>query len=469
MTAPVQPTSGTMTAAKLAALVALVQAQAALRQRLTRTAVAAALAPFQAFDGWWSPARVDRAVAEVLRVVQPTQRQMARVTDAYLAQAVSTMTGRRASPAGVVDVTRLRRQMTQQVAQDLVDGTREPAFVVLGEFDPNDGRVELTDRINEPIVLAIPDPVVQPSTAAVRRSTRSQAEELRARARDLARQLEALRNNRASPPPITPTRTPTAGRPATSVSTRTPTTPVTETAAADSVDPAEPYRRIAEQYRYQVVAQGATEEGARQRALVRVEAVAETDVTLAVREQVRRTIGRIPGIEGYRRVVRPELSETGPCGLCVVAADRLYHVEFLNPIHDRCVCEVLPVIGDMDPGLFLNQSDLDRIYRAAGGTGGDVIRDGRRHSGALKRIRVALAEHGELGPVLVDADQRYRGPRQVAATQVADRRTRARAQLASLEETFERLQRRDAAGEDVSRPMRWQSATIDRLERELAN
>lgn len=462
-TRPVQPRSGALTAAQIAALIALVQAQANLRKQLTQTAVAAALVPFRALGtaGWWDGNRVQRAVNDVLRVVQPTQTQMARVTDAYLAQAVSTMTGRRAAPAGAVDITRLRRQMTPEVARALVSGERQPAFVVLGEFDPETGRVDNSDRINAPITLALPDPVTQPSTAQVQRSTRAQAEQLRARARELAQQLERLRAQRAAGTTVSPTPTPAPSTPTPVTTSPSDSTP----SRRDALDPGEPYNRVAEQFRYQVVARGVPEEQAAQTALARIEAVAWTDVTLAVREQVRRTLGSlsdIAGVEGYRRVLRPELSETGPCGLCVVAANRIYSVEDLKPMHDRCVCEVLPIIDGADPGLFLNDEDLDRIY------GGEGMRGGRRGTGRLARMRVVFTEHGELGPILVNGNHSYRGPREVAESVHPDRRVRLEAQLESAEEQFARLMRREASGENVERPIRWQAARIERLERELA-
>lgn len=462
-TQPVQARSGALTAAKIAALVALLQAQANLRQQMTRTAIAAALAPFRALGvaGWWDGNRVQRAVNDVLRVVQPTQLQMARITDAYLAQAASTMTGRRVSPAGAVDVSTLRRQMTAQVQRDLVEGRREPAFVVLGEFDPNTGDVTPSDRIQDPIVLALPDPVTQPTSSAARQAARAQALQLQAQARELARQLNAGRSTAVTSPTTGPA-SPSSGGSSPSVSNS-----AAATTRVDAVDPGQAYNRIAEQFRYHVVARGLAEEAAARQALDRVEAVAWTDVTLAVREQARHTLSSMD-IDGYRRILRPELSETGPCGLCVVAATRIYHKQDLKPIHDRCVCEVLPIIDGQDPGLFLNQEDLDRIYRAAGGTGGDVIIRGKRHSGRLKNIRVAFAEHGELGPILVDADQRYRGPREVAEAGGPDRRARLRAQLEAAEDNLERLLRREAAGEDVERPLQWNAAQIDRIQRELA-
>jgi hypothetical protein len=414
VTAPVQTPPQQLTAAKVAALIALIEAQAQARAKLTATAVQAAVAAFTALsDGdWWESDKVERAVDNALKVVQASQRLAARTTDAYLINTVAVMTGRRPRPAGAVDVTRLRRAITEAVARDLVDGRRQPAYVLLGEHDPDRRRVVPAATIDAPVTTAVPDPG-SPETV-----------------------LQRVRRERAERAAVT--------------------------------DPVEPYARVADNYRYQVVADGATSERAKRKALLRIAAVAETDVTLAVREQVRKTLGQIPGVTGYRRILHPELSKTGPCGLCVVAADRVYKIEDLKPIHDFCVCETLPIIGALDPGLRLNASELAAIYDAAGGTGGEVIKGGKHHSAALKRVRVALAEHGEIGPVLVDADQRYRGPREVAKTKVADRATRARAQLESLEEQYARFVRRQLAGEDVERALEWQARRIDALRHELA-
>lgn len=443
-----QPTGG-LTAAQVAALVALIEAQAAVRAQVTRAAVNAAVAAFTTLTDWWDAGRVSRAIDAALRVVQPSQVQAARVTDAYLARTATVMTGRTVRPVGAVDVTRLRRSIPEQVARDLVAGRRTPAYTLLGEHDPQRRRVVPAETLDAPVTMSVPDPArtaASPALTAAVSDTRpgeTVAERIRRRRRE---QVEAE----------------AAARRAAEGAAR-------EAAEAVAVDPADPYGRVADAYRYQVVAKGSDNERARRYALARVAAVAATDVTLAVREQYRKSLTSIRGVTGWRRILRPELSETGPCGLCVVAADRTYNIRDLKPIHDRCCCEVLPIIGSMDPGLDLNHSDLQRIYDLAGGTGGEVIKEGKRHSAALKKIRVALVEHGELGPVLVDADQRYRGPREVAAMKVPDRAVRARAQLASLEESYARLVRRELEGEDVDQPKRWQERRIAELRRDLVD
>ncbi len=356
----------------LKGLLKLVQAQAAGRDRMQSTAAAGATRAFERLDrdDWHDPDKTRAAVKDALKVVQPAQRLAARNTSAFVARSATTMTGRTHRPAGAVDVTRLRRAIPPDVQRALADGDVTPAYIVLGDTEDGPG-----PDIDRDVELVVPDPNEDVVTRLRRRRAQQQ-------------QGEAL-------------------------------------------DPGEPYGRAADTFRREI-ADGKTEEQARRRALLRIQTAAETDVTLAVRQQYLAGMVDIRDVRGYRRILHPELSKgkdisrRGPCGLCVVAADRIYRVKELKAIHTGCNCETLPIIGEMDPGLDLNAEDLEAIYRAAGGTGGDAVVtvDGKRKrvSVALKRIRVALAEHGELGPVLVDADQSYRGLREVARTLLEHRR-----------------------------------------------
>jgi hypothetical protein len=101
--------------------------------------------------------------------------------------------------------------------------------------------------------------------------------------------------------------------------------------------------------------------------------------------------GRATKVIGYRRVIHPELSRTGVCGMCIAASDRIYHVGQLLPIHAHCKCTIAAVTTDFDPADDLNAVDLNALYKAAGGTS----------VAHLKRTRYQVDEHGELGPVLV--------------------------------------------------------------------
>ncbi|OBC11428.1 hypothetical protein A5784_35105 [Mycobacterium sp. 852013-50091_SCH5140682] len=96
-------------------------------------------------------------------------------------------------------------------------------------------------------------------------------------------------------------------------------------------------------------------------------------------------------IIGYRRVIHPELSRGGTCGMCIAASDRIYHVAELMPIHAHCKCTIAAITEDYDPADDLNAVDLNQLYKDAGGTS----------SAHLKRTRYKVDQHGELGPVMV--------------------------------------------------------------------
>lgn len=148
-------------------------------------------------------------------------------------------------------------------------------------------------------------------------------------------------------------------------------------------------------------------------AQLRADLIADGDVTLSMREGSRQAFDKISVITGYRRVIHPELSETGTCGLCAVASDRLYSSAELLPVHGRCKCEVLPVIGErFDPGRALNESDLEALYAAAG----DPAKGTSSTDGAdLKKVRVTVVSHSELGPQLRVEGQRVRTAGDAAA------------------------------------------------------
>lgn len=136
-------------------------------------------------------------------------------------------------------------------------------------------------------------------------------------------------------------------------------------------------------------------------AVERVQSVAATDVQQAAQVQSRANLTaahKSGTITGYRRVIHPELSRHGTCGLCIAASDRLYYAKELLPIHSRCECTVLPVVDAKDPGSALNALDLRRIYKQAGGTSAEK----------LKATRYKINEHGELGPVLTRAGAPFR-------------------------------------------------------------
>lgn len=174
------------------------------------------------------------------------------------------------------------------------------------------------------------------------------------------------------------------------------------------LDHRETLERIAAEYRYQR-SEGLDDGDARQRAQRRARLIVDEDLSLAARETTRQVYSRTKGITAYRRVIRPERSAGGTCGLCVAASDQRYKTDQLLPIHALCKCETLPIIGSLDPGRSLNRDELDELYKRAGGTASE----------ALKRTRYQVNEHGELGPVLGEPGQNFRGPSEVAADTAA--------------------------------------------------
>lgn len=165
----------------------------------------------------------------------------------------------------------------------------------------------------------------------------------------------------------------------------------------------EVYGRSADVYRYQR-SLGKSEDEAQTAAVQRAEVMAQTDVQLAQRAQSHKFMV-VKKVTGYRRVIHPELSTSGTCGLCIAASSNFYHRGDLMPLHDRCKCTTVPIVNSIDPGHVLNRDDLDTLYQQAGGTS----------AAKLKSTRFTVHHNGELGPVLGVHGQAFRGPAEVEA------------------------------------------------------
>lgn len=135
----------------------------------------------------------------------------------------------------------------------------------------------------------------------------------------------------------------------------------------------------------------------------RLTTIVSDDLAATARDEAQKVLRASPAVIGYRRVLHPEFSQSGPCGLCIVAADRFYTTGELLPLHGNCKCTISPITKTQDFGLNLNAEDLARIYAAAGSTSSDD----------LKRIRVQVRENGELGPILTRKGDHFRGVEQV--------------------------------------------------------
>lgn len=377
--------AGKLTSSELRQLKALIRAQAAIRDQLSQTAAEAVARAFAAVDNYWDTDQTRRAVEQSVRIVQAQQRRMAQVTDGYMAQSTSIITGRRYRPVGAVNVQKLRRQLPQAIVDNLAHA--ETSAEGVGPA--------LTER-----ELA-----------------------------NIERAKQAITN----------------------------------------VEPGQVYGRIADAYRYRVATGLMDEAKAARYVDHRARGVADTDIMLADRAQSQRFMSeRKPsGVRGYRRVLHPELHGGGPpCGLCVVAADRIYRFEDLMPIHARCRCTVAAVGSKDDPGFTLNQQDLRRIYQEAGqiaNADGTPRSDTSRKRLKQIRVEVEVVEHGELGPWLVNPKQRFRGPREVAKTQTTDPFEREIAQIEAIHDELEALYGQRSSGMDVEEAINWRKSKLRQL------
>lgn len=158
------------------------------------------------------------------------------------------------------------------------------------------------------------------------------------------------------------------------------------------VDPMVEWERPAKEYR-RMRSQGMSAAEAQQRAADRAELLADDDISAAQQHATVIRLADYPRVIGYRRIIHPELSQSGTCGLCAVASDRRYKIGTLMPVHARCKCSVLPITRRHDPGSALNAADIKQLYGTAGSTG----------AADLKKTRIWVVEHSELGPQLIAA------------------------------------------------------------------
>lgn len=208
--------------------------------------------------------------------------------------------------------------------------------------------------------------------------------------------------------------------------------------------PAEAYKRA--------IATGATHQEALALAGLRAANLMRSDISLQDRAAMSAVMEAI-GVTGYRRVIRPELSRTGTCGLCIAAADRIYKTGELMPIHPpSCKCVVMPIIGDSDPGRLLNEVDLGQLYDLAGSTS----------ASDLSHVRYQVNQHGEFGPVLTREGDDFRGPSKVALEDDPERAARL---LDTVRPVLTLLEGRERAGEDLSDELAYQRKLIARLSR----
>lgn len=277
--------------------------------------------------------------------------------------------------------------------------------------------------INRPVVVTIPDNV-RGSTVTLGGS------QPKVRAKEVTVEYEAPKPEPAEAPAAKPTEAPVEAKPGNAPAAETkpaaPENPVPEepaktverTIPKDDAHANKVFERAAETYRYERSI-GTEHDEANSKAEQRIATIVDNNMMLSARLASQQTLVRVAQdderIIGYRRIIHPEASKGGVCGMCVAAADRVYHVKELMPIHDRCECTVSPVTTAHDPGFTLNYDDLQRLYaHAAESAPMETIYNTKRRGGeaigtrkalptsakALKKTRYQIVHHHELGPVL---------------------------------------------------------------------
>jgi hypothetical protein len=156
--------------------------------------------------------------------------------------------------------------------------------------------------------------------------------------------------------------------------------------------------------------------------------LARADVMLTQRATTAAALSADSRVVGYRRVL------TGvSCVFCATVSTQRYKSSELMPVHQHCDCTVAPIIGTEDPGRVVNADLLDRLrtlgpqYWMQRGYGVDedgnvFVRANSTSNEWSDRLtpQVAVREHGEFGPVLVDPLDNFTGPQDLDPTRVPD-------------------------------------------------
>lgn len=213
-----------------------------------------------------------------------------------------------------------------------------------------------------------------------------------------------------------------------------------------------------DQHRDDVEQRRVTDEDAHGKATERAELLADDDLSMARRAGVQAGLRSVKATK-YRRVIHPELTTSGTCGLCVAASTRVYSVDELMPIHDRCVCEQVEVRAGADYGQQFNEADLKELYDAAGTT----------KAADLSRVRYEVTDSGELGPIIVPKTRRKKRTTTQRRRSVPDREPPSiLEERDALQEALDALERDVEPGGPLGVEVEYLRRRIRRLDLALA-
>lgn len=205
--------------------------------------------------------------------------------------------------------------------------------------------------------------------------------------------------------------------------------------ALRGVPAAQVYRRAGETV-WSELSRGVDLADAAGRGLDRAQALVQTDMQLAKTHTARRVLSADPRVTGWRRVLNGS-----SCKLCVVASTQVYRTDQLQGLHRRCDCGTAAVLGANDPALAINRRTLAdaKAWGISAELGLEQAATRARktlqiaeESGDAKSVAKAQAkvrrakrqleefrgehgtirtvtthEHGEIGPVLADAEHAF--------------------------------------------------------------
>ncbi len=132
--------------------------------------------------------------------------------------------------------------------------------------------------------------------------------------------------------------------------------------------------------------------------------IVRTDMQLAKTRTSQSVLSRDDRVRGFSR----DVTGVKTCALCYVASTQIYSRGDLMPIHPGCSCGISPVTNSSPFDSQAASDRLESVHNAVNNELGVSDRGGRAPD---YRKLVVTREHGEYGPTLVQASQRFTGPR----------------------------------------------------------
>lgn len=178
--------------------------------------------------------------------------------------------------------------------------------------------------------------------------------------------------------------------------------------ALRGVDPVDVYERPFQQV-WTALSNGEPFDVALDRGTSRLESLVKTDLQLARTHTAREVTAQQPGVE---YTIREPIGEYN-CALCLVASTQRYRKKNLLPIHPGCDCLVKTVKSSYDPGQVIDEDRLNAIHAAVEAATGKSDRSARAVD---YRKLIVQHTHGEIGPVIGFAGQKFTGPSDINPT-----------------------------------------------------